>query len=94
MDAPLPTQSAGDCLQAGLEDWELSRIRVNLLQRADAHDLLERLSLLSPLPGQSQNIKGKFEKMFSPRAARTIPSIQRHAVSLLTALTSYYECTR
>ncbi len=72
----------GMCSQVGLEDWELSRIRVNLLQQAGAHDLLERLSMLSPLPGHSGGERSNnFQKMFSKRAARTSPSLQRCSLS-------------
>ncbi len=53
-------------MQAGLEDWELSKIRVNLLQRADASDLLERLSMLQPLPSLGQTIdRRKLQGLFS-----------------------------
>ena len=31
--------------QVGMEDWELSRIRINLLQHAAPEDLLSRLSV-------------------------------------------------
>jgi hypothetical protein len=34
--------------QVGLEDWELSRIRINLLLHASPADLLSRLSVRSP----------------------------------------------
>lgn len=70
------------CLQVGLEDWEMSRIRVNLLRQAGAHDLLERLSLLSPLPGHSggNRTSSNFQRMFNKRAARSTPSLQRCAL--------------
>jgi len=71
----------------GLEDWELARIRVNILQRAGAQDLLERLSLLSPLPGHSGGRRSgdspvggsAFQKIFSKRSARTTRPLQRWA---------------
>ena len=53
-------------MQAGLEDWELSKIRVNLLQKADASDLLERLSMLQPLSSLGQSIdRSKLQSLFS-----------------------------
>ncbi|CAL8466634.1 g6170 [Coccomyxa elongata] len=70
---------AGYLHEVGLEDWEMSRIRVNLLRQAGAHDLLERLSLLSPLPGHSggNRTSSNFQRMFNKRAARSTPSLQR-----------------
>ena len=57
--------------QAGLEDWELSKIRVNLLQKADASDLLERLSMLQPLPSLQQSAeRSKLEGLFSRSSAQ------------------------
>ena len=57
--------------QAGLEDWELSKIRVNLLQRADASDLLERLSMLQPLPSLQQSIdRRKLQGLFTRSSAQ------------------------
>lgn len=65
----------------GLEDWELSRIRVNLLQQAGAHDLLERLSAMSPLPGHSgAERSNNFQKMFSKRPSHTAAPLQRCAL--------------
>ncbi len=53
-------------MQCGLEDWELSKIRVNLLQKADASDLLERLSMLQPLSSNHQSIeRSKLKGLFS-----------------------------
>ena len=54
------------CVQCGLEDWELSKIRVNLLQKADASDLLERLSMLQPLSSNHQSTeRNKLQGLFS-----------------------------
>lgn len=76
------------CAQAGLEDWELARIRVNVLQRAGAQDLLDRLSLLSPLPGHSVGRRSgdspggnAFQKIFFKRSARATRPLQRWAAS-------------
>ncbi len=73
-------------LQAGLEDWELSKIRVNLLQKADASDLLERLSMLQPLAGRHQSTeRNKLQGLFS-RGSSKGASLQR-CVTLTFALT-------
>jgi hypothetical protein len=75
------------CAQVGLEDWELSRIRVNLLQQAGAHDLLERLSAMSPLPGHSgAERSNNFQKMFSKRPSHTAAPLQRWCFATLFAL--------
>ncbi len=63
--------------QAGLEDWELSKIRVNLLQKADASDLLERLSMLQPLPSLQQSAeRSKLQGLFL-RSSVQRPGMQR-----------------
>lgn len=75
-----PLKSLG-IAQAGLEDWELSKIRVNLLQKADASDLLERLSMLQPLSSRHQsNERGKLQGLF------TRSSIQRGALQRCATL--------
>ena len=45
----------------GLEDWELSRIRINLLLHADPTDLLSRLSTgaRSPKFGRASNVNAQ-----------------------------------
>ena len=66
-------------VQCGLEDWELSKIRVNLLQKADASDLLERLSMLQPLSSNHQSTeRNKLQGLFS-RNSHHRASLQRCA---------------
>jgi len=64
-------------LQAGLEDWELSKIRVNLLQKADASDLLERLSMLQPLAGRHQSSERNMLQGLFSRSSNKGAGLQR-----------------
>ena len=76
-------------MQAGLEDWELSKIRVNLLQRADASDLLERLSMMQPLPSLGQSIdRRKLQGLFS-RSSAPKDGMQRWVPYTSTVFTAF-----
>ena len=69
-------------VQAGLEDWELSKIRVNLLQKADTSDLLNRLSMLQPLSSHRQSgERGALQSLFSRNSNQRSAPLRRSAIS-------------
>ncbi len=88
----VPCNEPDAVVQAGLEDWELSKIRVNLLQKADTSDLLNRLSMLQPLSSHRQSgERGALQNLFSRNSNQRSAPLRRSAAPPCRLLCSFLD---